>query len=125
MTEHADGRPRLLPWTTANGNPCFLFPGDGTGYVSRLADRMEAEQLGFAAVLIEEAERVLSGRAWTAGELQLLTVRLKDSLVVVHRVAESRGARLPVPDDDPDEAGEPSEPTTPSGPASPRTASRG
>ncbi|WP_438487755.1 hypothetical protein [Streptomyces sp. S186] len=105
MTEYADGRPRLLPWTTPDGNPCFLLPGDGTGYVSRLADRMEAEQLGSADVLIEEAERVLSGRAWTAGEIQLLAVQLKDSLVVVRRVAESRGARLPVPDD-PDETGD-------------------
>ncbi|MER6051285.1 hypothetical protein ABT168_28195 [Streptomyces sp. NPDC001793] len=101
MTEYADGRPRLLPWTTPDGNPCFLLPGDGTGYVSRLADRMEAEQLGAAAVLIEEAEGILAARRWTAGELQLLTVQLKDSLVATHRVAESRGARLPVPDDDP------------------------
>ncbi|PNE42515.1 MULTISPECIES: hypothetical protein [Streptomyces] len=111
MTDHVNAGPRLLPWTSPDGNPCFLFPGDGTGYVSRLADRMEAEQLGSAAVLIEEAERVLSGRAWTAGELQLLTLQLKDSLVVVHRVAESRGARLPVPDDEPVEPSEAREPS--------------
>ncbi|MGG2462737.1 hypothetical protein ACO0M4_23455 [Streptomyces sp. RGM 3693] len=103
MRDHADRAPRLLPWTTPEGNPCFLLPSDGTGYVSRLADRLEAEQLGSAAALIEEAERVLTDRAWSPGELHLLTVELKNSLVTTHRVAESRGARLPVPDYEPDD----------------------
>ncbi|MFB7635835.1 hypothetical protein ACFC0M_33455 [Streptomyces sp. NPDC056149] len=105
MRDHADEAPRLLPWTTPDGNPCYLLPGDGTGYVSRLADRMEAEQLGAAAVLIEEAERILTERRWTPGELQLLTVDLKNSLAATYRVATSRGARLPVPDDDHEEDG--------------------
>ncbi|MEW1657162.1 MULTISPECIES: hypothetical protein [unclassified Streptomyces] len=101
MTDHTDRTPRLLPWTTPDGKPCYLIPGNGTGRVSRLADRIEAEQLGSTAVLIEEAERILTERAWTPGELHLLTVDLKDSLVATYRVAESRGARLPVPDDEP------------------------
>ncbi|MEU7634542.1 hypothetical protein AB0C11_00440 [Streptomyces sp. NPDC039016] len=103
MRDHADRTPRLLPWTTPEGNPCFLLPSDGTGYVSRLADRLESEQLGSAAVLIEDAERILADRSWTPGELHLLTVELKNSLVTTHRVAESRGARLPVPAYEPDE----------------------
>ncbi|QHC20856.1 hypothetical protein [Streptomyces sp. GS7] len=98
MTGHTNDTARLLPWASPDGKPCILLPGDGTGYVSRLADRVEREQLGSAAVLIAEARKVLHGRAWTSGELHLLAVELTESLHTVHRVAESRGARLPVAD---------------------------
>ncbi|WP_241777665.1 hypothetical protein [Streptomyces sp. CT34] len=91
-----DATARLLPWSSADGKPCFVV-GDGTGPVSRIADSIEAAQLDSAAELIDESRRVLAGRAWTSGELQLLTVELTDSLDEVHRVARSRGARLPKP----------------------------
>lgn len=85
---------RLLPWAGSGGKPCYLS-GDGSGgYLSRLADNMEAVQLGLAADLIKEARTVLDARKWTPGELHLLTVRLTEALTDVHRVAESRGARL-------------------------------
>ncbi|MFJ9406383.1 hypothetical protein [Streptomyces sp. NPDC101393] len=92
---------RLLPWTSPDGKPCLLV-GDGTGYVSRIADTMEEAQLCLAAELIEEAWRVLGERTWTSGELHLLAVQLTESLADVHRVAESQGARLPHPDDEGD-----------------------
>ncbi|MFE6690354.1 hypothetical protein ACFVFQ_28285 [Streptomyces sp. NPDC057743] len=85
---------RLLPWTSPDGKPCYLLGGDGTGYVSRLADRVEAEQMDSAAEFMEEAGGILSGRAWTPGEIHLLAVELKAHLANVHRVSESRGARL-------------------------------
>lgn len=59
--------PRLLPWSSPDGKPCFLA-GDGKGYVSRLADEMEAAQLDSAAELIEEACRILDSRTWTPGK---------------------------------------------------------
>ncbi|MEU7433271.1 hypothetical protein AB0B07_20945 [Streptomyces sioyaensis] len=90
---------RLLPWPSPDGKPCYLV-GDGTGYVSRLADEMEEAQLDSAAELIEEARRILAARAWTPGEIHLLALELTTSLADVRRVAESRGVRLPVPDDD-------------------------
>ncbi|WP_148590174.1 hypothetical protein [Streptomyces sp. WAC01526] len=90
---------RLLLWSSPDGKPCFLV-GDGTGYVSRLADEMEEAQLDSAAELGEEAHRILAARAWTPGEIHLLALELAASLANVRRVAESRGARLPVPDDD-------------------------
>jgi hypothetical protein len=74
--------------------------------VSRLADEMEEAQLDSAAELGEEAHRILAGRAWTPGEIHLLALELAASLANVRRVAESRGARLPVPDDDGPEADE-------------------
>ncbi|MFJ3949641.1 hypothetical protein ACIPXV_06150 [Streptomyces libani] len=84
---------RLLPWIGPDGKPCFLA-GDGTGYVSRIADRIEEEQLSSADDLIDEARRMLAGRAWTPGELHLLAVELTATLADVRRVAESRGGRL-------------------------------
>ncbi|MCF3176819.1 hypothetical protein IPZ61_26270 [Streptomyces sioyaensis] len=96
---------RLLPWSSPDGKPCFLV-GDGTGYVSRLADEMEETQLDSAAELIEEAHRILAARAWTPGEIHLLALELTTVLADVRRVAESRGARLPVPEDDVPEADE-------------------
>ncbi|UJB43652.1 hypothetical protein [Streptomyces sp. A1-5] len=98
---------RLLPWTSPDGKPCYLLGGDGSGYVSRLADKVEAAQMCSAAGLIEEAGRILDGRSWTPGELHLLAIDLNDTLAKVRRVAESRGARLllladdSVEDDDP------------------------
>ncbi|AJC56394.1 hypothetical protein GZL_03808 [Streptomyces sp. 769] len=94
---------RLLPWTSPEGKPCFLLGGEGTGYVSRLADRVEAAQMSSAAGLIEEAGRILDGRSWTPGEIHLLAVELNDSLMKVRRVAESRGARLLLLADNPTE----------------------
>ncbi|MCX5444846.1 hypothetical protein RB199_20660 [Streptomyces libani] len=84
---------RLLPWTSPDGKPCFLA-GDGTGYVSRIADQVEEEQLSSAGDLIDEARRVLAALAWTPGELHLLAVELTAALADVRRVAKSRGGRL-------------------------------
>ncbi|MEU2366752.1 hypothetical protein ABZ616_39415 [Streptomyces noursei] len=96
---------RLLPWSSTEGKPCYPLGGDGTGYVSRMADRVEAEQLDSAAELIEEARDVLRERRWTPGEIHLLTRDLTTSLSNVRRIAVSRGARLPAPAyDSPDRA---------------------
>ncbi|WP_310724597.1 hypothetical protein [Streptomyces sp. N2A] len=84
--------PRLLPWTSPDGKPCLLL-GDGDGFISRLADDIEAEQLRCTAELRKEARRMLDGRSWTSGELQLLAVELTEALDAVQRIAESRGAR--------------------------------
>ncbi|MGG2461664.1 hypothetical protein ACO0M4_17920 [Streptomyces sp. RGM 3693] len=94
---------RLLPWTSWDGKPCYLVRGNGTGYVSRLADRVEAEQMTSAAELIEDAYRILADRTWTPGEIHLLAVELNDRLAKVHRVSESRGARLLLLEDAEDE----------------------
>jgi hypothetical protein len=89
-------RARLLPWTGPKGKPCYLV-GGGTGYLSRLADSMEATQLYLASELLEEARHILDGRQWTLDELHRLTVQLTEALGNVHRIAVSRGARLPTP----------------------------
>lgn len=84
---------RLLPWTGSQGKPCYVL-GDGTGYVSRLADGIESVQLGMADDLLGHAADLLADRRMTSGELHFLASRLSESLRDVKRVAESREARL-------------------------------
>ncbi|MFF7375870.1 hypothetical protein ACIP4Q_10140 [Streptomyces massasporeus] len=84
---------RLLPWTGADGKPCYLV-GDGTGYVSRLADEIEDVQIDMADRLLGHAAELLAERRVTGAELHYLARRLSESLRDVTRVAESRGGRL-------------------------------
>lgn len=85
--------PRLLPWPGPEGNPCYVI-GDGTGFVSRLADCVEAVQLRMASELLEHAADLLADRRATAPQLHFLAARMSEALRDVHRIAESRGVRL-------------------------------
>ncbi|MEU2111701.1 hypothetical protein [Streptomyces sp. NPDC019507] len=85
---------RLLPWTGTGGKPCYVI-GDGAGYVSRLADDIEAVQLGMAADLIEHAHDLLADRRATDAQLRFVVARMIEALRDVHRIARSRGARVP------------------------------
>ncbi|MFF9058413.1 hypothetical protein ACF09K_06845 [Streptomyces sp. NPDC014882] len=94
----AAGRPRLLPWSNLDGNPCYLVTDDtGTGRLSRLADDVEAVQLDMADDLLGHAVDLLGDGKATAPQLRYLAARLAEALHDVHRIARSRGARLPVP----------------------------
>lgn len=100
---------RLLPWTGEDGKPCYLS-GERNGYLTRVADSVENVQLGMARDLLAHADDLLSGPQALAGELHYLSARLTESLDQVLRIAESRGARLPDPDDldaEPDQEEEP------------------
>jgi len=87
---------RLLPWANPDGNPCYLV-GDGTGYLSRVADNIECVQLGMAAQLLDHAVDMLAESRSTTAQLRFLVARMTEALRDVHRIAESRGARLPDP----------------------------
>jgi len=87
------GGARLLPWSTAEGKPCYVI-GDGTGYVSRVADNVECVQLGMAAELLDHAADMLGDGKATPAQLRYLAARLAEALRDAHRIAESRGARL-------------------------------
>ncbi|MFI1471147.1 hypothetical protein [Streptomyces wuyuanensis] len=84
---------RLLPWTGAGGKPCYVI-GDGVGHVSRLADDIEAVQLGMAADLLDHARDLLADRRATDAQLRFVVARMTEALRDVHRIARSRGARL-------------------------------
>ncbi|MET7799244.1 hypothetical protein [Streptomyces decoyicus] len=90
------GPVRLLPWSGSDGKPCYLV-GEGGGYVSRVADEIEAVQLGMADDILGHAEDMLAGRQVTTRELRFLARGLADALRDVRRIVESRGARPSAP----------------------------
>ncbi|MET7988519.1 hypothetical protein [Streptomyces sp. NPDC005281] len=94
MTAHDELR--LLPWTGPGGNPCYLSTDDRDGFMSRLADNIEAVQLGTAAELLKHAAETLGGELAAPEEVRLLAKELTGALRDVLRVATSRGHLLAV-----------------------------
>ncbi|AWE50337.1 hypothetical protein ACFYY9_11150 [Streptomyces nigra] len=94
----APNRLRLLPWSGPEGKPCYLSTDDGEGYMSRLADNIEAVQLGTAAELLEQASNKLDDLATDSEDMRRLAKDLTGSLRDVLRVATSRGDLLAVSD---------------------------
>ncbi|MET8828262.1 hypothetical protein ABZX40_02650 [Streptomyces sp. NPDC004610] len=91
--------PRLLPWSTPEGLPCYLST-DAGGYLSTLADGIETAQLTMGEELLEYARGILppGTRAVSAIEYRWLASRLAEALSDALRVAESRGQRIPLPE---------------------------
>jgi hypothetical protein len=85
---------RLLPWSGPEGKPCYLSTDDRDGYMSRLADNIEAEQLDTAAELLKQATETLGDEPTDPEDLQLLAKELTGALRDVLRVATSRGHLL-------------------------------
>ncbi|MCX5140312.1 hypothetical protein [Streptomyces sp. NBC_00338] len=88
---------RLLPWLGPEGKPCYLSTDDASGHLSRLADNIEAVQLGMATDLLERASEALGDEDAESEELRHLVTDLTEALHEVLRAATSRGHRLPVP----------------------------
>ncbi|MFC9477896.1 hypothetical protein [Streptomyces griseus] len=82
---------RLLPWTGPGDKPCYLSTDDPDGYMSRLADGIEAIQLGTASELLEEASEALGNQDTSLDEMRCLVTELTGALRAVCRVATSRG----------------------------------
>ncbi|MGW1847240.1 hypothetical protein [Streptomyces sp. NPDC001966] len=93
MSRTPDASTRLLPWSSPEGNPCYVI-GDGAGYVSRVADNIESVQLGMAAELLDHADDMLADRQVTSAQLRYVVARMAEALRDVHRIARSRGDRL-------------------------------
>ncbi|MEU6000518.1 hypothetical protein ABZ837_22170 [Streptomyces sp. NPDC047197] len=87
---------RLLPWAGPEGKPCYLSTDDRDGHMSRLADNLEAVQLGMAAELLEQAMEVLGDEDAELEALRLLVTDLTGALRQTLRVATSRGHLLAV-----------------------------
>jgi hypothetical protein len=85
---------RLLPWSGPEGKPCYLSTDDRSGYMSRLADNIEAVQLGTAAELLEQASETLDDQDGDREEMRRLAKELTGALRDVLRVATSRGHLL-------------------------------
>ncbi|MCT9139116.1 MULTISPECIES: hypothetical protein [Streptomyces] len=87
---------RLLPWSGPEGKPCYLSTDASGGYMARLADNIEAVQLGTAAELLEEASDTLVDQEAGPEDLRRLAKELTGALRDVIRVATSRGHLLAV-----------------------------
>ncbi|MEV6420549.1 hypothetical protein [Streptomyces sp. NPDC051662] len=87
---------RVLPWKTTDGKQCLLQSDDAGGVVSRLADDMEAAQLGIGEKVLHHAHELLANPRAGEGELRYLSRQLSECLGDALRVAESRGDRLGV-----------------------------
>jgi hypothetical protein len=85
---------RLLPWSGPEGKPCYLSTDDNGGYMTRLADNIEAVQLGTAAELLEEASDILVDQEAGQEDLRRLAKELTGALRDVVRVATSRAHLL-------------------------------
>ncbi|MET8223042.1 hypothetical protein [Streptomyces sp. NPDC005301] len=85
---------RLLPWASPEGKPCYLSTDDEGGYMSRLADNIEADQLDMAAALLEHASDTLDDQDADPEALRRLTGELTGTLRDVLRVATCRGHLL-------------------------------
>ncbi|MEU8915711.1 hypothetical protein [Streptomyces nigrescens] len=86
--------PRLLPWTSPDDKPCYLFTDREGGYVARYADDVEALQLAMGVGLLEHARDLIGDPAADARQLRYLSAQLSAALRDAVRVAESRGERL-------------------------------
>lgn len=75
------GGPRLLPWTSPEGKPCYLST-DGRGYLSTLADSIETVQLSMGQELLEYAREATAPGAKTlsATEYRWLAHGLTEAL---------------------------------------------
>ncbi|MEV5846139.1 hypothetical protein AB0M32_29630 [Streptomyces sp. NPDC051985] len=87
---------RLLPWSGPEGKPCYLSTDDPDGWMSRLADNIEACQLGTAAALLERAFEALDDQDTDRENMHRLAKELTGALRDVLRVAISRRYLLAV-----------------------------
>ncbi|GAA3543088.1 hypothetical protein [Streptomyces osmaniensis] len=86
---------RLLPWTTLDGNPCYLSADSDHSTLSRLADDLEAAQLGSGEQVLVGARAVLADPGAGERAIRFALTRAVESLDDVLRVAVSRGHRMP------------------------------
>ncbi|WP_155054399.1 hypothetical protein [Streptomyces blattellae] len=94
MRDGTDAPLRLLPWTTADGRPCYLSAQGPDSRLSRMADEVETELLGSATYVLDAAKSLLAEPGARERELRFAGVRLTEALGDVLRIAVSRGGRL-------------------------------
>jgi DNA-binding XRE family transcriptional regulator len=90
---------RLLPWTGEDGRPAYLSSVDDSSFLSRLADDLEARQLGMAEDLQGFVDTAIEKAKPSETELRSMVAQLSQALRDARRVADSRGDRLPAQDE--------------------------
>lgn len=87
---------RLLPWSTPDGKPAYTPDDNPNGFVARLADRLEAEQMSTGQEVLRLSRDMLAAEErLEPDECRYVMRRLCECLSDVLRIAESRGYRLP------------------------------
>ncbi|MEV0690471.1 hypothetical protein [Streptomyces sp. NPDC050388] len=96
---------RLLPWSDDDGKTALLSTDGTETYLSRLADRVEEQQIETAAIVLKLTQPMVEDGAkkLTVPELRWAARRLIESLTELLVIAESRGQRIP-PYAEPDDA---------------------
>ncbi len=87
---------RLLPWTTPEGNPCYLSTDSDESRLSLLADDIEAAQLDSGEMVLTGAKAVLADPKAGERAVRFALTRAAESLGDVLRIAVSRGGRISV-----------------------------
>ncbi|MBW5252133.1 MULTISPECIES: hypothetical protein [Streptomyces] len=86
--------PRLLPWASPEGKPCWLSTDDPGSLMSRLADDMEDEQIECGEQVWAGSRAVLADRAAGERAVRFALTRATESLGDLLRIAQSRGHRM-------------------------------
>ncbi|MEV5015381.1 hypothetical protein ACIGW1_18420 [Streptomyces sp. NPDC053780] len=97
MTQHEanSSHLRLLPWTE-NGKPAYLSTHNTETYLSRMADKVEAQQIQTAGVILGLARPMVEPDArLSADEFRWVCRRLIESMDDLLTICESRGQRIP------------------------------
>ena len=85
---------RLLPWTTPEGNPCYLRTDSDLSLLSLLADDIEAAQLDSGELVLTGVKAVLADPKAGERAVRFALTRASESLADVLRIAISRGGRI-------------------------------
>uniref|UniRef100_A0AAU3H250 Uncharacterized protein n=1 Tax=Streptomyces sp. NBC_01401 TaxID=2903854 RepID=A0AAU3H250_9ACTN len=85
-------RPRLLPWPSPDGKPCFLVTDDGNSHLSQVADETEAAQLDAGAEVLVNALAVLGDTMSPYSEVRYAGIRLAECLGDARRIARDAPA---------------------------------
>jgi hypothetical protein len=91
---------RRVPFAGPNGGTVYIQSADRNGVVSRIADRIEEQRMDTARVLLALVLPMLEADRMSADEATFMLGRTAESLAEVIAVADSRGERLSLPDED-------------------------
>ncbi|GAA3982046.1 hypothetical protein [Streptomyces plumbiresistens] len=86
---------RLLPWTTPEGNPCYLSNDGDHSRLSQLADDLEEAQIDSGEQVLAGARAVLDDPRAGERAVRFALTRAAECLADLLRIAVSRGERIP------------------------------
>ncbi|MDQ1046697.1 hypothetical protein [Streptomyces sp. V4I2] len=86
---------RLLPWSTPEGNPCYLSTDSDHSRLSQFADDLEEAQIDSGEQVLAGARAVLADPRAGERAVRFALTRAAECLADLLRIAVSRGERIP------------------------------